>query len=635
VADELRWIAQTVEQPGAPPAAGWSKRRLALQIVLPTAILIGMALGLVAWSMRPVAPAAVVWTAVDLRPAELSSGAHVPFATSSVGGTRTALAWTPRGDRIVFLGRRDTVRQAYIRDLASPEVHPIPGTEGAQVLAMSPDGRAVVFWAAGEIRRVAIGGGGVETVLAGVPNIPKGIAGGVDGSVFFGMDRVIWRAAPGTKAHAVTLLAEDESEHVLPHLIRDDAVLLYTARRWVRWGAERLVGQVLATGERKILVDDAADGRYVAPGYLVFLRRGLLMGVAFDDVRLQADGDSVALLGPVAQAIVAGNPHDITGAGQFSISESGSLAFVSGPVGAAEDLQVVTVDRRGVVSRLAEEKGVRGVRLSPSEQQLVLTINTPNLGDGLSILDLDRGSLSPLVSGFIELATPQWTPNGQRIVFQGNRDGNWKLWQVDAAATLAILVPNGLAPSSWSSDGLQLMTVRDADLWRVQMNESRPEVSRWTETPEWESHPELSPDDHTLAYVSDMSGRLEVYVRPFPGPGVPRRVSVTGGVSISPAWSRSGKELFFLELVEPSSAHMMVVEMRASGPGTPRRLFTFDRAELSMSCEPIRCFDVSRDGQRFYATKRLRREPPAPVTHVTLVLNWTEQLRAKVHGQLK
>jgi serine/threonine-protein kinase len=147
-----------------------------------------------------------------------------------------------------------------------------------------------------------------------------------------------------------------------------------------------------------------------------------------------------------------------------------------------------------------------------------------------------------------------------------------------------------------------------------------------------EQWPEFSPDGHWLAYGSNVSGRFEVYVRPYPGPGSAELVSVSGGES--PAWHPNGKELLF---VGPENAaglrSMMAVDLEAGSLlriGRLRRLFDFDPASLQFACAPVRCYDVSPDGQRFYARQYGAAPPPPVVTQVNLVQNWFEELKAKV-----
>jgi hypothetical protein len=150
------------------------------------------------------------------------------------------------------------------------------------------------------------------------------------------------------------------------------------------------------------------------------------------------------------------------------------------------------------------------------------------------------------------------------------------------------------------------------------------------QTPHNERWPEISPDGRWLAYSSNVSGRYEVYVRPYPGPGRTEQASIEGG--LSPAWHPNGPELFYLSSKGSAGRRrMMVVEFAAGSPprmGRPHPLFEYDH--LALLCAFVRCFDVALDGQRFYTVQTPT--PPAPpvVTHISLIQNWFDELRAKV-----
>ena len=154
------------------------------------------------------------------------------------------------------------------------------------------------------------------------------------------------------------------------------------------------------------------------------------------------------------------------------------------------------------------------------------------------------------------------------------------------------------------------------------------------ETTQRVTSPALSRDGRWLAYSSNVSGRDEVYVRPYSGPGATTPVSVEGGRS--PAWNPNGRELFFLSFYDPAGRDktwMMAVDFAPGPPpriGLPHVVFEYDRHDIQFDCVPSRCYDVAPDGQRFY-TMQARTPPPPPlVTHINLIENWFEELKAKV-----
>jgi len=180
-----------------------------------------------------------------------------------------------------------------------------------------------------------------------------------------------------------------------------------------------------------------------------------------------------------------------------------------------------------------------------------------------------------------------------------------------------------------------VITLHEPDSVIASVNVENGKVSapRSSEKPHYENWPDLSPDGRWLAFGSDVSGRWEVYVRPYPGPGLAEPVSLEAAGS--PAWNPNGRELFFVSPAEPAPEHrMMAVDFAAGSPvriGRPRLLFRFDNRDLHLRCTPVRCYDVAQDGQRFYAVQsRTPLQPSPPVTHINVVLNWFEELKAKV-----
>ena len=407
-------------------------------------------------------------------------------------------------------------------------------------------------------------------------------------------------------------------------------------KRWWSSGDDEVVAQTLTTGTRKVLLRDAVDARFVATGHLVFLRRGVLFAVAFDPERLEVRGTPTAVFDGVVQALAGLSSYDATGAGQFAVASTGNLAWVRGPLVAYSDRVLVSVDRHGQVSRLAAPVKSYGlaVRLGPGGRQLAVSVQSLS-AVSLWTQDLARGTLTPLVqSGEAEF--PVWTPDGQRLVFGWLKDGRLSLaWQrADGAAPPEVLAPGSLSPSSWAPDGRHLaVTTLDAgDLAVATVEQGRATVQPLTQTPAYEGWPEFSPDGHWLAYGSNVSGRYEVYVQPYPGPGPPTQVSVEGGGS--PAWRANGHELFFLGLPDAAGTRRMMVAGFEPGPsphiGAAQSLLEVGARGLHFWGMPVRCFDVAPDGQRFYVVQTLT-PPPAPVvTQINLVLNSFEELKEKV-----
>ena len=437
VADELRWVAQT--NSAGVPAAIQPRRRLRMLLVATGGLLL-IAVGVGAtWLLRRPEPPPVARLSVDVRPAEeLNAGGIASVVIPTPGGSRTALAWTPDGQALVFVGRRGGVQQLYVRRLDAAEARPLAGTEGAQVPTVSADGQWVAFWAGGTIRKIPVGGGPPMDLAPGIARPPWGLAWDASGSVFFGRDDGrIWQFPAEGVPVAVTTVGEAEVAHVLPCPLPGGRALLYTVRKRVwSWGDEDVVAQNLATGQRTVLLRDAADARYVPSGHLVFLRRGRLFAVPFDAWRLEKRGPEVPLLDTVAQALTGLDSTDFTGAGQFAVAATGTLAWLPGPLPTNSDGVLVTVDWSGRVSPLPAPVRTYGkaLRLSPDGRRIAVTVRSQT-EVGVWLYDIARSNLIRRAGGG-EAVWPVWAPDGGRLAF---------LWREVGSGSIAVQPADGMA----------------------------------------------------------------------------------------------------------------------------------------------------------------------------------------------
>ena len=654
VADELRWIRETGG--GAASSSVQQQRPRGRQLAI--FVTVGLAMAVVGaglmWLLRPSVPLTTLsYKAVPVGDAdELNSGGVTPEFVFTPGGSRTALAWNPNGQALVFVGRRNGVQQLFVRRLDAPAAQPIKGTEGAQVPAVSADGQ-VAFWADGKIKKVPLAEGPVAVIASGsgFEYPPSGLAWDDLGRLFFGKTRgAIGMIGADGKAEVVTKVAEAERSHALPHALPGGRVLLYTVRkRNASWGDEEVVAQTLATGHRTVLLKSAADARYVPTGHLLFLRQGQLLAAPFDPETLTV-GTAVPLLDRVAQELTAGDTSDVTGAGQFAVSPGGTLAWLPGPATPSFiSSRLVTVDRNdGRVTPLAApvRSYTSAVRLSPDGRRLA--VSAQSLTEmGVWEFDLERaGGLSSLVRAG-EAFFPRWYPDGKRLVFDWLDDGRQVLatQSLDGSQSVGTILPGFYVPSSFDRDG-RLLAVHWSDggrprTVRVTEDQGKASVQALMETDGQERAPEVSPDGRWLAYESkpeptDSWQGYQVFVRSYPEMGRPVQVSFAGG--ISPAWNpKTGRELFFAEWHQaPQKCRMMVVEFLPGAPGapprpgTPRELFPYEEANIPFICGGARCYDVSPDGRWFYTTQAQAPPPKPVVTYINLIENWFEEIKAKV-----
>jgi serine/threonine-protein kinase len=338
----------------------------------------------------------------------------------------------------------------------------------------------------------------------------------------------------------------------------------------------------------------------------------------------------VPVLDPVAQAVTTGSSATQTGAGQFAVSPSGALACVLSPIVPLPESRIVALDRRGQVTQFdAPSRGFsHAVRISPDGKRLAAVIST--LTDvGLWIYDFDSTRLN-LFAGGEEARWPVWSRDGKSLYYARVVKGRYDLVVRAFDGSAPRRVVGEAIPSSLTPDGRQLAFFRNQDIFTLDLDDEKAAERPLIADPKVvEGWPEFSPDGRWLAYASNRSGRYEVYVRPYPGPGGDEQVSIDGGSA--PAWNPNGRELFFQGPNLKGKRTMMSAAFRAGAPpGRPQRLFEYDASAYLIYNGWLRGYDVAPDGERFYALQWMPVEPRPPVTHISLTLNWFEELKAKV-----
>jgi eukaryotic-like serine/threonine-protein kinase len=325
-----------------------------------------------------------------------------------------------------------------------------------------------------------------------------------------------------------------------------------------------------------------------------------------------------------------------TGTAQFSASADGSLAYVPGgsPV---SDRTLLWVDRKGVAQALpAPPHAYFSPRISPDGRRVAVGDDV----SGLWLYDLNRGALTRLAETSGAFPVPIWTPDGKYVTFRSMVSTTLNLHWMPADASRAperlTTSENTQSPGSWSPDGQVLAFTEDDpttgwDIWvlRLEGDPSAPlragrKPQPFLQTPANEGAPMFTPDGHWLAYQSDESGRYEVYVRPFPGPGAKSQISTEGGTE--PMWARNGREFFYR-----NGEKMMVVSIETRptfAASKPKQLFEGHYENSSFTFSFVPNYDVSPDGQRFLMIKASEQES-VPM-QVNVVLNWFEELERRV-----
>ncbi|MBI3050332.1 MAG: serine/threonine-protein kinase [Acidobacteria bacterium] len=568
-----------------------------------------------------------------LRPGESLSAARVTRLTMTVpAGMQVgrvgpledpALALSPDGRQLVYVGIQQGRAQLYIRVLDGIEVRALQGTDGAIAPFFSPDGQWIAFFAQGKLKKIAVSGGAIQ-ILCDAPGV-AGRSGtwAPDDIIYFPLADVsgIWKvpASGGTPTEVTTLnRSRGEVSHRAPQVLPGNRALLFTVWNGLGLDERQLHVRSLETGERRMLLSGGHSGRYVATGHLVYARAETLMAVPMNLARLEVTGAPVAL----AEQVRAW-PQ----AAQFSISDSGDLAYLQGNPGRFQR-RLVWIDRKGNMEPLPVPPGeYEAISISPDGGQAAVVVREGTLG--IWIYEFARSTLAPFITTAGGSQAPIWTADGSRIIYRGTRMGFRNLfWRAaDGATTEERLTTkeNTLqVPSSVSPDGrwlafLEANVGTGNDIWLLSLDDART-LRPFLANPTFsEGNTRFSPDGRWIAYLSNESGRNEVYVQPFPGPGGRHLISTQG--ADDPLWSKTGRELFY-----ESGDTLMAVEVRTQPTfwaGTPRVLF-----ETRFFNAVGRSWDVTPDGQRFLKIETI--EPDVPPTHINIVLNWFQELRDKV-----
>ena len=570
----------------------------------------------------------VLATVLITRPAErppsrlhINLPATVPLALDR----QPALAVSPDGATIVYVARRGSRTQLHLRRTEQFDATPLAGTEGGESPIFSPDGAWIVFAAEGKLRKIAVAGGEAVT-LCDAP-APHGLAWGPGDFIYFapsGVSGIHRVPAAGGRPEALTTpdSRHGEAAHRWPEVLPGGRGILYTV---YRAESESPVDASIAvlplgSGAARTLTEGATFPRYAPTGHLIYARSGMLFAARLDLSRLELVGPPV----PVAEDV---NLNPLSGAAQFSFSREGVLVYAPGGAQTVAR-SLIRVDRKGAARPVTEtRRAFFGPRLSPDHRRLALTVEDDK-GFNVWVQDLDRDTLTRLTLDGGQERLAVWTPDGRRLVLGSSpaRRTPSLLWRAaDGSDGEKGLTASGRRPiaGSVSPDGsVMAFTDQDAvpgtgnDIWLLPLPKGTPQP--YLRTPFDEAGPMFSPDGRWIAYTSNETGRDEVYLRPFPGPGGKWQISTEGGSEA--VWSPGGREIFFR-----SGDKMMAVSLAASGnrirAEKPVLLF---EAPYDHGFPWYPNYDVSADGREFLM---IRSEPrPAP-TQLNVVLDWFSAVR--------
>jgi serine/threonine-protein kinase len=572
----------------------------------------GVAFGVWAWRHQP--PAPIVRLAVAFPAGE---------QIRSVSTRRFALSRD--GSRIVYLGPDSASgNQLWVRELNSLTARPLPGTSGAQGPFFSPDGQSVGYLtgAPGDLRVVPIGGGPSVTVVRDSA-LQWGADWATDGSIYFSNATSQLARVPARGGRIEVLSHIDSASGVTEH----DWPQALPGGKWALiqlWHSSMSDAELgladLANGTTTPILQ-GLYGRYVPTGHIIYATyTGSLLRVPIDLSSGKLTGAPVAIAEQV-------QVDAVSGAAQFSVSDNGVLAYMTG--GGTGSAQVVWVDRTG--KQTAVDSTWRGQfatsALAPGDSRLAVTVF--GAGEQVFIKRLPGGPVSRLSFVGVSNSRPTWVPGGRYLTFISALGGGTvrrQAWiqRADGSADAEPLATDhqGVEEVEWTPDGKRFLLrigasnrARDIVIGTPGDSVRRPLVAG----PADEFAPAVSPDGRWFAYVSNASGRNEIFVRLLDDPGAGRtQVSLNGGEE--PRWAPSGKELYY----RTRSGEIMAAEVSMGDVFTakpPRVLFTAP----NMATDNFHhAYAVARDG-RFLMINQGASE----TGDVVMVFNWFEELKGR------
>ena len=599
------------------------------------------------WFMRPqpaAAPRPIVRFEYFVPPAQ------TPFRATGMN----VLAVSPDGRHFAY----NSNAGLQLRSLDTSQARVIPGTETLGVSpAFSPDGQWIAFWSvpSNALQKIPVGGGTPVTIAPSTQ--PSSVWWGPDGNLLFTDGDGIKRVSADGGTPALVLEANGQT-FASPSLLPDGKTILYSRLGIAgvngRWDQAEIVAQPPG-GTPKVLVRGGSEAVYVPTGHLVYANGNALYAIAFDLGTLTTTGGPVPIVPGVQRSVGGATP-----AANYGITTQGTLIYLAQYANAAnQDAMLGTTDRTGVVRPLdAPKAAYRNPRVSPDGRQIAVESVGDNGLSSIWVYDLKGGAAIRRLTQDGDTTRPVWSADGKRIAYGANHvKPQGIFWQLADGSGL----PERLTttsdeahqdyPESFSRDGKVLSFARVKPplgqnawaLWTVRLDgERKPEL--FFDLPDSnEFGSQFSPDGKWIAYASNASPSggaptaFAIYLQPYPATGVKYQISQSGGAW--PIWSSGGHELIY--------------RLNATGgPGASQRLHVVNvttmpvptfTTEQTLQIQGLlalvnnREYDVFPDGKQFVIVTPAARvgSSAAPVVHIDTVLNWTEELKARVPSKAR
>jgi Tol biopolymer transport system component len=605
LASELKWIVEGGSS-ATLPLPGLAARRRPWALWLSTAVA-GLALLACAalYFSRAAAPQYHIRTFIPA-----PEDATFIFFGDGAG----PLALSPDGRNLVFLASPAAgAPRLYLRPLDTLEARPLPGTENGMAPFWSPDSRMIGFFADGKLKTTDLQGGGAVAICDALTS--RGGSWGSDGTIVFAPEfRSALYRVPAAGGTAVQVTKVDESKHTShrwPFFLPDGKHFLYLAINHQNPQDENdAIYYASLDGKENRRLVRAFSGAQYASGSLLFLRNGVLEAQPFEPKNGEFKGDAH----PVANGV---SEDGSTWRAIFTVSANGLLAYSGG---ARSQSQLAWFERSGRQLETVGEKfgGLSGdISLSPAGDRVAFGVE--GTVTDIWVMDIARGVRTRLSFGPVGNNNPVWSPDGKWIAYNTIvKHGTVTNRRPSEGGGEQLVFPEGEARllSDWSRDGKYLLYDKGAfgthqEIWAAPVEPGEQPFPIAPPGAFYSNSPKISPDGHWVAYQSNESGREEVYVVPFRGGQGKWQVSTNGGGY--PRWNSNGKEIFYVSPDGMITAVPVVTAPNQFRPGAPQPLF---RA-------PADAYDVAPGGQKFLldVVGDKNSQP------ITLVTNWTEELK--------
>lgn len=467
----------------------------------------------------------------------------------------TAVAISPDGTMVAFVVGNVTKSesQLWLRHFDSTTTKRLDDADGAQLPFWSPDSRRIGFFTIDKLKTIAATGGRAD-VVCDAPGARGGTWGPSNVIVFAPdaggpLSRV---PAAGGKATPLTTLDANRKEygHRFPTFLPDGDHFLYASLPGHDGQFDVYASSLSAPSQRTLVGSLEASPTYAAPGYLLWARQGTLMAQAFDARTLTLSGDPTAL--EDAPSSILDPAQSYTAGTSTSISATGALAYFTAP---SENTTAEWYDSLGRrVGTLDVPPGhYEYAAISPDGTHAVFVRSVSPSESSLWLVDLATGGASLLSSGRGRNDGAVWSPDGTRVVFSADREGPENIYvkTIGDAAPEQPLFKSDVpfkGPTGWSADGRWIVVTQidpgtNQDVWLLSMPGAG-SLTPFYAGPTREQSGEPSPDGRWVWYVSDDTGRYQLYVQSFPAPG--HKVQVSRAGAIGAWWSRDNRQLIYI-----------------------------------------------------------------------------------------